>query len=277
MRGRRLKPAAALLGTALLFFFFSELFFYNEFAALPLVTGNATQALEHSVAMTGFYVAFALPFLTALAWFNIRTLSGLFLAGCLYGWACEGAIIPQVYEAPPFSFLWTAISWHGLVDAMIAFWLLPLALARGIWPTLGLALGLGLFWGYWLTWPGDSPEALPPEAAFRYTALASLPLFLGLACLSYAEDAAWRFPKWPGLIGSLCLLPFAAIMGAGQPVAALGLAALVLVTLLSLRLEPRLTSTTPGASYPAARWHWMTLGLLPPAAALTYLAATATG
>ena len=57
MRGRRLKPAAALLGTALLFFFFSELFFYNEFAALPLVTGNATQALEHSVAMTGFYVA----------------------------------------------------------------------------------------------------------------------------------------------------------------------------------------------------------------------------
>lgn len=221
-----------VLATAVVLAFFSELFFMNEGPAgdlLALLAGSPLELLQWAGELALWYAFPAYLFLTAVAHYRVRSLAALFLAGALYGWAVEGIIVWQMYEALPYTISWTPLGWHVLVDVLLG-WVLVRRVLQHDSParTAVLAAGLGLFWGVWAPW--NTARTPAPEA------------FLALA---FAGGALWIaatlvLDRWGGTVfapgrGELVAL---ALVGAGlfalQILPVFPLAVLVLPPLLLL-------------------------------------------
>ena len=267
------RQGAALIGAACLLVFFSEFFFLNEGPVEDIIAAGpgARVALAGELAL--YYVFFALPMLAALRWFRVRSWTGLFLAACLYGWATEGVLIPVVYENLPWSYSWTSVGWHVLIDVFVGLVLLPRALAaRQAWVAPVACLTLGTAWGYWATWiwvdgPGLSPAEFAVTVGWTFPLLA-----VGTVLIGLAGPTLLRVNRWVGLAGCLLAVPFAVVQATATPLGGIGLLALVLLTVLLLRGEDRLPPRriTPERPPSALRWLW--LGLVPAAAIPSYAA-----
>lgn len=220
-------------GSAIILMFFSEYFFVNESPVLELITtlkSNPLLAIPAFISFASFYVLFTYPFLVLVSYFNINTISGLLLAGAVFGWATEGLTIAIIYEAIPVSFLFPSIGWHALIDVIIGWYLVRLAMRRfGLFGNIILFITLGATWGAWATWYWDfSPnsEIMIPliPADFMLLALVSSSFwFLGMFLGDRFSNNKFEVNKWEiiiiGLIYIILLpiiafpyLPFSALI-----------------------------------------------------------------
>lgn len=138
------RPVTAAACGAILCFF-SEMMFY---VAMP----NGAQWLEIP-GTWAFYSLAAYASLICAAWAGIRDWLGLFLVGCLFGWIIEGVIVDTVYSALPWTIVFTAMSWHAPVSAMVGLVLVRLSagwgLSKQIFSFVLLGFGVGVWAQYW--------------------------------------------------------------------------------------------------------------------------------
>lgn len=273
------KHLSTLIGTAMILLYFSEFYFLNEGPVKTVVEqrdANALNLIPILAELILFYAVFAYVLLGSLQWFSVRTITDLFLVGALVGWATEGIIIPLVYEAVPISIIWPSVSWHGLVDVVLGWYLIRrvMRLNRPHYSILMFVV-LGMMWGAWATWFWEEPEELQPltPGDFTFFAMVTTALWIaGMALVDYAGTTSFLVGKWEGrilfaLAGSLALLMAASVLPFS-----LVIIPFLWLTIRSLR---RPTNTTADAivMHLAARpawWQYPLAALTPLSASLIY-------
>lgn len=228
----------ALFGSAIILMFFSEFLFVNEGMVALLIRElqeNPMLAIGGLFMFSTYYALFTFPFLTLLSHYKVNTLLGLFLAGSIFGWATEALVVPAAYESIPYSFVWTSISWHPLIDVLIGWYLMRLVMRnRNVLWNLAMFAALGVFWAVWSTWywggeAGEIVEIISPSefTLFAYTTGIFWILGMGVAdnfgrqgfhptkwevgLVSLVTLVFFTFTAWPYLPLSLSLLPFIAL------------------------------------------------------------------
>lgn len=274
-----------LLGTGLILGFFSEFYFLNEGPVFELVAAlkaGPVAAIIGLGELALYYALFGAPFLIALGAFKVGNWRGLILAGGLYGLSAEASVVPMVYEAPPLSFVWTSLSWHTLVDVVLGWWLLRLALrGRMLW-AIGLPVALGLFWGVWATWFwGEAPEmALSLEDFAVMAWVTGAALLLGTFMADRAPASTFR-AGWIeiAVVAALSLAMFTLTALPYLPLLPLAILAIVGLTILALRAQSG-GAVSPGLARLNARppaWRYALLLLIPTAATASYGVVLTTG
>ncbi|MCF6305095.1 MAG: hypothetical protein L3J33_06960 [Rhodobacteraceae bacterium] len=199
-------------GSAIILMFFSEYFFVNEAPVSELLHDLNTEpllAIPALLSFAGFYTLFTYPMLVALSHFNVRSLSGLLLAGALFGWATEGITIPVIYESIPFSFIFPSIGWHALIDVLLGWYLLRLAMRKLGWLALGAVfILLGVAWGMWATWFWG-PEGMAPISPQDFELLAAVTAgfwLMGMIMADRFGRVEFKVSKWEfGMVGAIYL------------------------------------------------------------------------
>ena len=185
-------------------------------------------------------------------------------------------MVPAVYEAVPFSYLWTSVAWHGPVTVGLGLFLLPRLMERGTWPRRALSLAaLGAGWGVWTTWAWADPGFAPLSAgAFAgYAAATTCVMALGYGLLALARWPAPHLPRWASYALMCPSLVLFVVQGLTHPLGGLGLAVLLGLLVLALARLGRAEATPPAN----ALRNWAALPLLPLAAAMTYATVLTTG
>lgn len=260
-----MRFAAAWAGATLTTLFFSEFLFWNEGVATFLVHLD----FEGLAVILGYYAFCALVLAAALSRGASASMSWpvWVIAGCLFGWTVEGAVVPATYEAPPLSFLWTAIAWHMPIDVLWGVWLLPRILAAGpAWAAILACLGTGAFWGFWTTWIWVDTRPTP-EMFAQFALSAFLFAWPGLWLLARFGPALPTL--WPGAqrltaILALCLF---VVTGSVSPIWAALLVAIVVGVALLL---PRKEAQCAAALRPVSRSRTGILVLIPVSAIIAY-------
>ena len=264
-----------VLGSALVLQFYSEFYFLNEGPAIAMAAGFG--ALPALLTFTFTYALFAWLFLIVLDHFEVRDIAGLILAGAIFGWATEALVVPVVYEGPPISFFFPSVGWHALVDVVVGWYLIRLAMRRlPLW-ALGLLFVLaGMIWGLWASWTWSAEDEAPlvfTTEQFRSIVLISSASWaLGTLLADIGQTRRFRASRVEvGLVGLTTLVLFVT-MGLPFWPWMLLLAALAALTLAALRrargrhgvAQFQTFQTMPGV--PA----YFLMALLPGTALLTY-------
>ncbi len=168
-----LHTLAASLTTGYLFFFFSELVFWARV--------QPGDSLPNWLQTWLAYSLMAFLFLTVVAYFRLRSLAALFLAGAFFGWLGEGIVVQTAYENLPWSISFTGLAWHALITVLGGWLALQKALRRGLRASLFVSLLAGVCWGFWgVTWIYEQDNPASPIAFTLFSFLATLIL---AACL----------------------------------------------------------------------------------------------
>lgn len=267
----------AVAGAALVLQFFSEFYFLNEYPAVAAARGLA--ALPEMGVLAAWYMLFAYAFLIVLDRFEVRTWAGLLLAGSLFGWATEALLVPVVYEFPPVSFIWPSVSWHALVDVMLGWCLIRLAMRRLAWPWLALVFAsLGIVWAFWASWTwgaeDEAPLVFSTGEFWTIVLMSGASWITGTLLADAGARRSFRASRWE--IGIVCLVTLALFGVTGWPwlpwPAALAL--VVALTFGALAWAKRGRIARPDLLAPLAAGPplgaYLVMPLLPVSAGLTY-------
>jgi hypothetical protein len=231
-----LRFAGRALGAAMVLLAFSEFVFVNEEPVGRVLDSEGTGALLVTAQFLAFYMLTGVLYAGFAPW--LTSWPRVFLAGAFLGWSIEAAMVPVAYENIPFSYAWTAISWHAVVDVAFGLALYPLALRAGLAAAIGATLAFGLCWAAWSTWVLPWMD-LPPAEFARLAAVVVALLVAGyallFACGTARPSRRGRQALWAA--GALNLALWA-IWATGFPVAAAGLAVLAAFTAFAFRRAP---------------------------------------
>ncbi|MEM1378142.1 MAG: hypothetical protein AAGG69_12225 [Pseudomonadota bacterium] len=239
---------ASWCGATLIILCMSELVFFNEDAVVDMINIEGVPyptlvALE----MFAIYLALMLVFLAALRLSGAGNVAAIVLCGAIAGWAIEGVIIPVVYEAPPFSYAWTAISWHMVFDVMIGWLGLIWLMQRERLVTVALATVLaGALWGYWSTWIWGDGLRLEPSQFIVYSGAITFVLIAGAMMSVFGRASLMKLPKWICWLSCVVALGFGVLTGLPYGIFAVGLAAIVAFNCFALW---RLSTNRPDAGF----------------------------
>ncbi|MGV6846942.1 MAG: hypothetical protein ACWA5A_01050 [Marinibacterium sp.] len=236
-----MRVFAGIVGAALAMAVWSEFVFYNEDPSHRLVAaldGGGADAIRYLAGLGLFYTIPSAFLVGLLGLFGSHGPARIFILGALTGYCIEGAVVPAVYEAPPISFLWTSVAWHGPITVGLGVFLLPRFLSTLTFPRLAvLVVLLGLFWGIWTSWTWEENGSLPipPMVFLAFCATATVTLLLGYLLL--------RLANWPDLeltrrASAALIAPaliFFFVQAMNAPLAGVGVFA-ILAALLSLLL-----------------------------------------
>lgn len=134
----------------------AALWYSRVFVGLGLIYAALSELLFYPVDMGAFLVEL-------LVWYGLAAIFGValiarrggggvlgfYVSALVLGFVVEGVPVPALYEALPFTIVWTSMAWHGIVSGLVGVYLLRLALLRSTRAGL-LACGLfGLLLGAW--------------------------------------------------------------------------------------------------------------------------------
>jgi hypothetical protein len=137
------------------------LVYYGEFVFWA--TPDREDLLGPSTVVTWLlYSLMAYAFLCVVSVFKVRSVWSVFLAGAFYGWLEEGVVVQTMYGTPdgpfPMSIAFTGLAWHALVGVLTGWYLVRKVLAENNRArVVGLASGIGLFFGLWAIWWWNEP------------------------------------------------------------------------------------------------------------------------
>ena len=144
-----------------------------------------------------WYSAAIVPFIWMTYHFRVNALAGMFLIGAVAGYFIEALIVPAVYFELPTSILWTALTWHPLVDIIFGFWIFQVILRLGSLGKVILAsIILGVLWGVWGNWAVGSEsdiEEVVGMVPFYDIATAATFFFVSTAVLIVGNIGLDRF------------------------------------------------------------------------------------
>lgn len=273
-----LKRWLHVLATAYILMFFSEFFFVNEGPVFEIVTALETEPLSlipSTAVFALWYFGPAAVFLAAISLFRVRSIWALILAGALYGWAVEGIVVWQMYEALPYSISWTPLGWHVIVDVLIGWYGVRYILMKERYQlTAVFAIVLGLIWGIWATWFWGEVAPIPPAAFAMFASFVGIPWVLANIGLEKVGGAMFNPTKIEvGLLIIWAIGLFAINVVPILPMAVLILPPLVLVTLLVLHWNKQVEKRQNILVILQQNVNWRNhalLGLTPIVAAATY-------
>ena len=195
---RFIKRLVFIFLSAFVLMFFSEFYFLNEEPAFSLIESlrneSAFLVLLGLLEFTALYAFFGYILFIAIDRFKVNTIVSLFLAGTLFGWWTEGVIIGVVYEAVPWSIAWPSIGWHAIVDVLFGYYFVRKLLQRNSYIlTIFLAVGMGIFWGFWATWFwGEGVEAIAANDFILYAFVLTLILIAAYYLLDRLQPDSIR-------------------------------------------------------------------------------------
>ncbi len=139
---RTLKNILLVLSTGYILVYFSEHLFW----ARPRPGDSLGEWVSTWIA----YSLLAFMFLSLLAYFRVKNIWGLFLAGAAFGWLAEGVIVQTTYEILPLSISFTGLAWHTLITVCVGWYLLRKSFfSPELLSTLKLSTAIGLCYGIW--------------------------------------------------------------------------------------------------------------------------------
>jgi len=169
---RRSRAAGFVLATGIVTWALSERAFWGQIRPEDGIADSLVTLIAYCVVV---YLVLLL-----VRRFQVVDAWRLLLAGAIAGWLVEGAVVATVYEALPFSIVWTGLAWHATISVVVGWYLLPRALRGGGWRALLAAAPLGVFLGGWSGFmrvdSGLSPDA---TVAGLTGALVAASLFTG--------------------------------------------------------------------------------------------------
>ncbi len=270
---------AAVLGTALAMLAWSEFVFFNEEPAEKLIetlTQGVQPFMDYMFGMVLFYLIPSAFLVSLVSLFGSGGLGRIMVIGALTGYSIEGAVVPQVYEAVPFSYLWTSVAWHGPITVGLGVFLLPQLLARAsVAKMIAASVLLGTLWGLWTTWTWGTHYA-PPVPSFEFSLFAASTAAVLLVGYGLCHAAGWpriAVPRWISVLLCLPTLLFWLIQGSQVPFSALGL----LIIVAGLTWVLHLWGPDLEAGYQIRRGNVALLALMPAVAGLVYATLLETG
>ena len=179
-----LKNILLVLSTGYIFVYFSEHLFWARIRPDDSLGG-----------WLGAWVAYtflAFVFLTLIAYFKIKNIWSLFLAGAAFGWLAEGVIVQTTYEFLPLSISFTGLAWHALITIWIGWYALRKSFfSIASFSTVKLSAVIGACYGLWaIAWwsePDGGVSSLVDFAAFSLVTTILVILAYGLANWSATE------------------------------------------------------------------------------------------
>jgi hypothetical protein len=201
--------------------------------------------------------------LIALTTTRARGWLGVFLAGCIYGWLIEGVVVQTVYDAFPYTLVFTGMSWHALLTAL----LLGLGIRVSVqWPLLrqfALLLTSGLAYGLWaLYWPLERSPL--PDGATVLIYLCGLGVVVPLANLLLDRLPPPHFTRWEtGLVAALFVLAWVIQFITAPDLARLAVPGTIAVTLWLMRRLRHDAAFTFGATPPGRQWRHLLFLFVP--------------
>lgn len=168
-----LRRFALALSTGYIFFFFSELVFWSFWRPINTLGGDVATWLTYALA--------AYVFLILVQHFRVKNIWGVFLAGAAFGWVIEGIIVMTFFGEDgipfPITISWTGLAWHALLSVLVGWYLVRIFMQKGgIGRIVTLAVGIGLFWGFWAnTWTLATPPLVTSvQDFFGFSLVATL-------------------------------------------------------------------------------------------------------
>lgn len=285
---RRLQQ---VFGSALILAFFSEFFFFNEGPVSDLLAGLAESpaaAVFGLIELGAFYGLFAYPMLIAIGMFGISGWAALLLVGGIYGLAAESLVVPLVYEAFPYSIIWTSLSWHTLIDVYFGWFILRRIMrAESVWGFIAMLAFTAVFWALWSTWfwVEDVSVALSLGEFAAFSGVATLVLLLGMLMSDHAPLSSFRASRPEMILVSIISAIFFGLTGWAYfplPIAILAVLGLFLAALfIGRRIGRRKEITETGYLTfldTAPGWsRYLMLAVLPIVATGTYSIVLTTG
>ncbi len=141
----------------------------------------------------------------ALFWFieryRVDDIWSLLVAVPVFGYVVEGIITPVIYSGGPLPVfpVWFS-AWHGGLGTLLVWFLIRrLLITARVRATLGLAIGLGLFWGTWATTMWLPENLNDPELAESAPRIRSAADFFGYAVISSGVLIAAHWSLGKGL------------------------------------------------------------------------------
>ncbi len=272
------KHLSTLIGTAMILLYFSEFYFLNEGPVKTVVQAleeNALNLIPIFGELTLFYAIFAYVLLGSLHWFSVKSITDLFLVGALVGWAIEGIIIPVVYEAVPISFIFPSVSWHGLINVLLGWYIIRRVMRLNrMHYSIAMFTIIGLIWGAWATWFWTDPELQPlTPNDFAFFALAAAALWaVGMALVDYAGTTSFRVSKWEQRVLLVFGGGLAIMMAASAFPFSLAIIPFLWLTVRALRRPVNSSGDAIVSSLAAkpAWWQYSLIPLTPLSASLVY-------
>ncbi|MEL6525137.1 MAG: hypothetical protein AAFQ07_05440 [Chloroflexota bacterium] len=273
---------ATVIGSAMILLFFSEYYFLNEGPVERLITGLQTP-LQFALGIAEFtlyYGLFTYIFFLVIHHFQVKTYLDLLLAGAIFGWATEALVVPIVYEAVPFSFVFPSISWHALIDVLLGWYLVRRIMRRNnATLTAIMFIVLGAIWGWWATWfwVDTNPNALQPLLPTDfvvYTIVTSLFALIGFVIADRFGIDNFQPSRWEaGFILAISILLFIGTAILFLPLS-LALPPVIALTLFALHRskanEHQQDRLQVFSSPPPIGWHYGLGLLMPLTASLIY-------
>ena len=181
------------------------------------------------------YSVLACVLLNILKRCQVRNVWRVPIAGAVYGWLAEGALVGTLYgtesSAPfPLSIVQTALSWHMLISAVVGWHFLRESVRQGSYGRTALiSVGVGFFWATWapFQWRETPPVIVSPASFAAHAALNAILLVTACGVLSGSAWDQYR-PGWFGLGLSILFLG----VFFSEQVKSLGIRPLILLPLL---------------------------------------------
>ncbi len=169
---------AMALGLGLITIACSELWFYW----VDLHPGLWQIWLLYAIAS---YLMIAMMRLYRLGW------PGVVVAAGLFGIVIEGVVVPVLYEALPFSILWTSLAWHGLLTVGCGVFGFRAVAKSPMWTGLACAVA-GLALGIWLGFMWVAERGAIRVTPFSLQVLLAYAMFVvGHVMLDRMADRPW--------------------------------------------------------------------------------------
>lgn len=258
---KALKNTLLVLSTGYIFVYFSEHLFW----ARP--RGESPGEL---LLLWLAYSLVAYFFLLLVAYFRVKSLWALFLAGAAVGWLAEGVLVQTTYEMLPLSLSWTGLAWHALLTVWVGWYAVQNSFhSPGRYPTLKVAALVGLGAGVWaINWwlePAPDGGVTPVGSYAVYVLLTTAVVMAAYWLANWSASEPFAPNRWATiLLSAAFLLYFLFIAVRAQPLAIVILPALLALVWFSLRRNRQ--SETEGSLLD--RFH----GAVPPGRFLSLLA-----
>ena len=184
--------------------------------ALTLIIVAVSEVLFYPIALSGlgmFLVFYAPAVLFAFVLFErsgARDWGAMALAAAVLGWLIEGVIVFQSYEAVPWSLVWTALAWHGVISIGVGvIGVRHALLSRRVWIAPVVCAALGAAFGIWgaYGWTFLAPDLATSHGFGVQVVAAAVMLGLGHAVLDVVPEGP-VVPGWVmwGLAGLAALV-----------------------------------------------------------------------
>ena len=186
-----------ILARALVLLAFSEFLFFNEGPVGHFL--GAPDAMNKALQIAELIVFYCLPGSLLLALEPMMTSwPRTILAGAFVGWSIEAAMVPVAYENVPFSFFWTSVSWHAMIDVCVGWVFLRRVMITGTAVSkIIYAVVLGFVTAIWSTWAwSDLAFEIAQFAEIFAVALALIGVGYFLSTLNSSEIKLGQVGFW---------------------------------------------------------------------------------